>query len=78
MDGIINWVVDSIRGVILWQIATFTSDLDSMILFTAAFDVMVLTFTALLFFGGSKFRPVVQIMAVAMMLISIVTVALVR
>ncbi len=78
MNGVIDWFVGTLRSLIMWQIAIFTVDINSMILLVAAFDAMLLTFVVLLFFGGSKFRPVVQVAVVGMAVVSIVTVALVR
>lgn len=78
MDGVTNWFVETIRSVIMWQIRIMTSDIQSMILFTAAFDVLILTFAALAFWGGPKLGAITRIAAVGMVVVSIVIVALVR
>lgn len=77
MNGIVNWFVNTIKGVILWQIGVFTYDLGSMVLFTAAFDVLLLTFAALAIWGEPKLTTITRIAAVGMIIASLVLVALV-
>lgn len=77
MTGIVDWFVGVIQQFILWEISIVSADINTMVMWMSAFNVLALSFAAMAAWGGQKFRPIVQVTVVAIIVVSIVTVALV-
>ena len=77
MTGIVDWFVGMVQQFILWEISIVSADMKTMVMWMSAFNVLALSFAAMAAWGGQKFKPIVQVTAIAMIVVGIVTVALV-
>lgn len=75
--GVVQWFVNAIRSIIVWQIEIITADLNSTIMFVAAFDALILTYAALAIWGKKEIGTITRIAAVGMVVVALVIVALV-
>lgn len=78
MDGFIEWFTNTIRSILLWEIAQATATMGDAIVWMSMFNIALFVCGCLIVYIARKAMPVAVTIALAMFFATVVTVALVK
>lgn len=78
MDGFIEWFTNTIRSILLWEIAQATATMQSAYVWMALFNVLLLVCTCVIVYIARKAIPVAITIILGMFFATVVTVALIK
>lgn len=78
VDGFIEWFTNTIRSILLWEIAQATATMQSAYVWMALFNVLLLVCTCLIVYIARKAMPIAITIILGMFFATVVTVALIK